>query len=114
VKIYDLEKLSTLFGGEYVLGTKDLHSRACYLVYGALNPGEGDRLIRPGEGYEEILCVVAGSVVVHSLTGNFELNSGHAVHVKQDDQFFISNPSDTRAVYVIAGGPVRELQPLPT
>jgi hypothetical protein len=107
VKIYDLEKLSALFGGEYVLGTKDLHSRACYLVYGALNPGEGDRLIKPGEGYEEILCIVEGSVIAHSQTGNFELSGGGAVHVKQDDQFFISNPSDTRAVYVIAGGPVR-------
>jgi len=104
VKTFDLEALSADEGGEYVLGMKDLHTHACYLVYGKLRTGEKERLVRPGEGHEEILCAVDGSVVMHTPRGDETLEKGHAVHVKEDESFFISNPSNLPVTYVLAGG----------
>jgi len=104
VKLFHLEHLASTQGGEYVLGSKDLHSNACYLIYGVLQAGEGDRLVKAGTGYEEILCAVGGPLVMHTKHGKIMLPRGHAVHVKQDDSFLISNPSDQPVVYVMAGG----------
>lgn len=105
MKLFHLEHLASTQGGEYVLGSKDLHSNACYLVYGVLQAGEGDRLVKAGTGYEEILCAVGGPLAMHTKHGKIMLPRGHAVHVKEDDSFLISNPSDQPVVYVIAGGP---------
>jgi hypothetical protein len=104
VRIFDLESLCASEGGEYVLGRKHLHTQGCYLVYGTLAPGEGERLIRPGEGYEEILCAVAGPLILHTDRGEIHLGRSHALHVKQNDTFYLSNPSSESVVYVIAGG----------
>src|SRR5512143_2666260 len=104
MKAFDLEKLAHREGGEYVLGAKDLHSHACYLIYGLLSPEENDRLIRPGAGYEEILCAVTGPLLMRTRQGDMLLERGHAVHIKEDESFMISNPADGAVVYVISGG----------
>lgn len=101
---FDLAELARREGGEYVLGMKDLHTHACYMIYGILQPREKDRLVRPGEGHEEILCAVDGPVMIHSEKGVTTLERGHAVHVKEDGSFFISNPSDKAVIYIMAGG----------
>ncbi|MBI4962867.1 MAG: hypothetical protein HY913_06295 [Desulfomonile tiedjei] len=106
MKLFDLERRARTQGGEYVLGEKDLHSTACYLVFGILQGGEGDRLVKAGKGYEEILCAVGGPLVMHTTSGKITLPRGHAVHVKEDDSFVISNPSGDPVIYVTAGGAV--------
>ncbi len=104
MKCFDVAALASSQGGEYVLGEKDLHTQTCYLVYGSLEAHEGDRLIRPGAGYEEILCVVHGRLLIHTNRGDVALPEGNAVHVKENESFLLSNPSDEPAVYVMAGG----------
>jgi hypothetical protein len=104
LKTFDLMQLSTSQGGEYVLGMKDLHTHACYLIYGTLQAGETGRLVKPGEGHEEILCAVNGPLAISSQSGNEILEGGHAVHVKEQESFFISNRSDRPVVYIMAGG----------
>lgn len=107
MKTYDLAQLAYREGGEYVLGMKDLHSHACYLIYGLVKPGESQRLVKPGEGHEEILCAVTGPVVMNTDAGEVVLAQGHAVHIKETESLFISNHSDQPVVYVMAGGHVR-------
>lgn len=104
MKTFDLAQLASRQGGEYVLGMKDLHTHACYLIYGLLQPGEGDRLVKPGEGHEEILCAINGPVLMHTSSGEVVLAQGHAVHIKEVESFFISNPTENPVVYVMAGG----------
>jgi len=104
MRSFDLDVYARYFGGEYVLGKKDLHSDACYLVYGLLKGGETDRVVRPGLGYEEILCAVVGALVVHSDEGEVILAEHHAVHLCENDSIRLSNPADNTAIYIIAGG----------
>lgn len=104
MKCFDLATLALTQGGEYVLGEKDLHSRACYFVYGRLEAREKNRLVRPGAGYEEILCAVDGPLLMHTSHGDVVLPEGHAVHVKENESFPLSNPSDKSVTYVMAGG----------
>jgi hypothetical protein len=103
VKSFDLAGLARSQGGEYVLGKKDLHSDACYLVYGCLDPDGSTRPIRPGKGYEEIFCAIDGPLVMHTDRGEIVLERGHAVHVREDASFAITNRSDQPVVYVLAG-----------
>ena len=104
MKLFDLRTLASTEGGEYVLGAKDLHIQTCYLIYGYLETGESRRLIKPGESHDEILCAIDGPILMHTTRGQITLLPGHAVHVKEDESFFVSNPSDRPAVYIIAGG----------
>ncbi len=104
MKLFDLRTLAATEGGEYVLGAKDLHVQTCYLIYGYLEGGEDQRLIKPGESHDEILCAVDGPITMHTTRGQITLPTGHAVHVKEDESFFVSNPLERRVVYVIAGG----------
>jgi hypothetical protein len=104
VKLFDLRALASTEGGEYVLGAKDLHIQSCYLIYGYLESGEGRRLIKPGETHDEILCAIDGPILMHTTHGPVTLPAGHAVHVKKDESFFVSNPLDRPVVYIIAGG----------
>jgi hypothetical protein len=83
---------------------KDLHSRACYMIFGILKPDEGRRLVKPGAGYEEILCAVEGAITLHTGYGETLLPRGHAVHVKEDESFLISSTSGEAVVYILAGG----------
>jgi hypothetical protein len=104
VKLFDLRALASTEGGEYVLGAKDLHIQTCYLIYGYLEGRESRRLIKPGESHDEILCAIDGPILMHSTRGQITLPAGHAVHVKEDESFFVSNPLDKPVVYIIAGG----------
>lgn len=107
MRSFDLAGLASAFGGEYVLGQKDLHTDACYMIYGLLRGGEAERLIQPGTGREEILCAVDGPILIHTKGGGVTLKPGNAIHVKEEDSFFISNPSDRPVVYIMAGGSLR-------
>lgn len=107
MKMYDVKTLAAGEGGEYVLGMKDLHTHACYLIYGTLKPGEEGRLVKPGSGHEEILCAIVGKLLIHTRGETFTLERGCAVHVGEDESFEISNPDQEEAVYVMAGGHVR-------
>ncbi len=104
MKIFDLDWLVHAYGGEYALGAKDLHSHACYVVYGILQSGELNRPLRPGKGYEEIFCALDGPVLLRTSSGEEPLEPRHAIHLGQDDSFYISNPSDRAVRYIIAGG----------
>jgi uncharacterized cupin superfamily protein len=107
LRTFDVAALAATQGGEYVLGMKDLHTHACYLIYGIMQPGEGQRLVKPGDGHEEILCAVDGDLEIQSEKGEFMLHRGHAMHVKEDQSFFLANPSDKPVVYIMAGGHCR-------
>jgi len=104
MRTFDLNALASSQGGEYVLGMKDLHTHACYMIYGVLKAGERERVVRPGQGHEEILCAVDGPLVVHAKHGDVTLLQGHAIHVKEDESFFMSNPSERTVTYIMAGG----------
>lgn len=104
MRSFNMDELAEEFGGEYVLGKKDLHSEACYLVYGRLDPGEKERLIKPCEDHEEILCAVEAPLVIRAAGGETILNRGDAVHVTDKEPFHISNPADRPVIYVLAGG----------
>ncbi|MDA8408634.1 MAG: hypothetical protein M0T73_17465 [Deltaproteobacteria bacterium] len=104
MKLYNINKFAKEQGGEYVLGMKDLHTHACYLIYGTLEPREDSRLVKPGDGHEEILLAVDGRLIIESEKGKTVLEPGHATHVKEEEAFFISNPSEKTVIYVLAGG----------
>lgn len=104
MKSFNLEGLACATGGEYVLGYKDLHSHACYLIYGFIEHGDEGRLVRPGTGYEEILCAIGGSLKLQTSRGDITLEQGHAIHITEHESFFVSNPGDSQVAYVIAGG----------
>ncbi len=104
MKIFDLQELAEESEGEYVLGLKDLHTHAVYIVYGFLEPGETGRKVLPGKGHEEILSITKGEVRVKTPDKTFKLKSGEAVHVKEDDEWTLENTGDETVFYVLAGG----------
>jgi redox-sensitive bicupin YhaK (pirin superfamily) len=99
----DLRKRAAENNGEYVFGTADTGSHACYVIYGILKPREKKRVICPGRGHEEILLSVKGSITV---TGHYNasLEEGHAVHLAGEQSCFLENCGESEAVYVVAGG----------
>jgi uncharacterized cupin superfamily protein len=103
-KIHPLRKRAVDFGGEYVLGLRDLKTHACYLIYGELAPGESGRKICPGSGHEEILLAVRGDLEMNEGTGAAALREGEAVHFVGEEAVFLANPGSEKAVYVLAGG----------
>ncbi|HDH28888.1 MAG TPA: cupin domain-containing protein [Euryarchaeota archaeon] len=104
MKIFNLHGLAEESEGEYVLGLKDLHTHAVYIVYGFLAPGETGRKVLPGKGHEEILCAVKGEVRVKTPGETFTLKSGEAVHVKEEDEWTLENTGDETVFYILAGG----------
>ena len=102
MKIFEVHK--KLDGpGEYILGSKELGSHACYLIHGALGPGEQGRVFRPGAGHEEIVLALSGDL---TLAGAFDgvLRQGQALHLVGEETCTAGNPSGREARYVIAGG----------
>ena len=89
--------------GEHILGFQETGSHACYLIYGVLKPYEKGRLVKPGEGHEEILLAVKGDLQV---TGYYSLNlsEGSAFHIRDEQECFLENKGKTDAEYIIAGG----------
>jgi hypothetical protein len=89
--------------GEYILGSREIGSHACYLVYGALGPGEKGRELKPGHGHEEIVLLLIGDL---RLTGHHSgtLKQGQALHLTGEESVFVENTGNSQALYVIAGG----------
>jgi hypothetical protein len=89
--------------GEYILGSRDTGSHACYLVYGVLKPGEQGRELKPGHGHEEIVFALRGDLQITGQPHGI-LKQGQAIHIKGEETLSVGNPGTTEAVYVIAGG----------
>jgi redox-sensitive bicupin YhaK (pirin superfamily) len=89
--------------GEYIVGAEDTGSHACYMIYGAMKPHEKGRLLKPGEGHEEIVLSVKGDIEV---TGHWSgtLREGTAFHLTGDKECYLENKGHSDAVYIIAGG----------
>ena len=104
LKRYPLRKLSRDHGGEYVLGLKDLKTHACYMIYGELESGETNRKICPGSGHEEILLAVNGDIELQGDSFSGRLSEGEAIHFKEEETCTISNPDESKVIYVLAGG----------
>lgn len=102
--IYDLQVLAHEQQGEYVLGAEDLGTHACYLIFGYLGPGEKGRLLKPGKGHEEIVCLVRGEVSLRNGSRIYALRQGQAFHFIGESSYVMDNHGDENAVYVIAGG----------
>lgn len=103
MKTFDIRRRAVEGGGEYVLGVKDTGSHACYMIYGALKPGEKGRLIKPGEGHEELVLAARGDFVVKGKMSGI-LKEGTSFHIVGDEECFLENPSSEEAVYIVAGG----------
>jgi hypothetical protein len=102
MKIINLKE--TLYRpGEYLVGAEQTHSHACYLIYGVLKPGKV-RELSPGEGHEEIFCLIAGSIVADTEGEIYPLQKGHCFHLAGKDTIIIKNEGEKPAIYVIAGG----------
>jgi len=104
MKTHSLRQLALQADGEYVLGLKDLRTHACYLIYGELQPGEEGRKVCPGRGHEEILLAVIGDLELSGAASKGRLQEGEAIHVKGEETFWLKNPGDSQAIYVLAGG----------
>lgn len=104
MKIYDISALALKHNGEYVLGARDLHTHACYLIYGFLKPGEKGRIINPGEGHEEIVCLLRGEVSLYNGFEKISMKQGQALHLKGEDSYMMDNIGQNDAVYVVSGG----------
>jgi len=101
-------KIHDVFGkigdsGEYVLGSRETGSHACYLIYGVLKPGEKGRELKPGKGHEEIVLAIAGDL---QLSGHYTgmLKQGQAIHLEGEQTCHAENPGMINVVYVVSGG----------
>ena len=89
--------------GEYILGSQQTGSHACYLIYGVMMAGEQGREIKPGEGHEELILAVKGDFNVYGhYTGL--LQQGKALHLKGEETCWLENDNNSEAVYIISGG----------
>ena len=89
--------------GEYVLGSRETGSHACYLIYGVLRPGEQGRELTPGHGHEELVLALGGDL---TCAGHFSgtLKEGQALHLKGEESIVIGNSGQAVARYVVSGG----------
>ena len=102
--IYELKnKASTSEEGEAILGFQDTGSHTCYMIYGILKPKEKGRVIKPGEGHEEIVIALKGNLKVKGFYSGI-LNEGYAIHIKGNEECFFDNVDESETVYIIAGG----------
>ena len=104
LKKFPVARLARDQGGELVLGVKDLHTHACYLIYGELAPGEKGRVFKPGSGHEEILMAVSGDLELSGEPFTGTLKQGEAVHLREEETCTLANPGPAPAIYVMAGG----------
>ncbi len=89
--------------GEYILGSQQTGSHACYLIYGVLRPGEPIRELKPGQGHEEIVLAVTGDLQCSGVYTGI-LKQGQALHLRGDDSVFVRYEGSAKAVYVVSGG----------
>jgi len=89
--------------GEYILGSQETGSHACYLIYGVVKPGEKGRELQPGHGHEEIILVLTGDLTLSGLfTGT--LRQGQALHLQGDEVLLAENTGAKPVVYIVSGG----------
>jgi len=103
IKVYDLAALARE-KGEYILGAEVLQTHACYMGFGILGPGEINREIRPGNGHEEICCVISGTISLCRGEDRFFVGPGQAFHLRGEQAWVMNNDGPADAVYVLAGG----------
>ena len=89
--------------GEYILGAEDTGSHACYLIYGKMLPREKGRLLKPGQGHEELILAVRGDFVVSGHMSG-ELREGQAIHLRGEETCWLENATDEEGLYIISGG----------
>jgi hypothetical protein len=104
MEIYNVRDLAEKEHGEYILGSAVLKTHACYLVYGVLKQKEKERIVNPGNGHEEIFCLVSGEVLLRGDSAPFTLKPGQAFHIRGKDSLSMENSGTGDAVYLIAGG----------
>ena len=103
MKKIDLKGMAVKSGGEYVFGAEDTGSHACYMIYGALVPGEKGRRIRPGKGHEEMITAVSGPLNVSGDCSG-TLAAGEAMHLVGEQTCYLENTGSAEIIYIIAGG----------
>ena len=103
LKTYDCLMRAKAEGGETVLGSEELETNACYLIYGIVEPGQ-KRALNPGTGHEEIFCLVAGMAILVGSEGPQNLKVGEAFYLKGDVSYTLENQQKMPAVYLAAGG----------
>jgi len=103
MKTYDIAELARE-KGEYVLGSAELNTHACYMVFGIMNTGEKDRTLKPGRGHEEIFCLISGVVTLRNGGQKIFLGPGQALHLRGDESWTMDNDGPSEVVYVLAGG----------
>ena len=104
LKTYDCLMRAKAEGGQTVLGSQELGTQACYLIYGIVEPGQKGRVLNPGPGHEEIICLVAGVATLLGPEGPQDLKLGEAFYLKGDVTYTLENHQKMPAVYVAAGG----------
>ncbi len=104
LKTYDCLMRAKAEGGETVLGSEELGTQACYLIYGVLEPGQKGRVLNPGPGHEEIIVLVAGVATLSGPDGSQNLKLGEAFYLKGDVTYTLGNQQKWPAVYIAAGG----------
>lgn len=103
-KTYDCLMRAKAEGGETVLGTEELSTQGCYLIYGILEAEQKGRVLNPGAGHEEIFCVVAGVATLVTPEGPLNIKVGEAFCLKGDVSYTLENHQKMPVVYVAAGG----------
>lgn len=88
---------------EYILGSEQTGSHACYLIYGTMKPKEKGRDLKPGKGHEELFLAIRGDFLVTGhVTGT--IREGQAMHLIGEETSQLENLTDAEAIYVMAGG----------
>ncbi len=103
LKTFDCLMRAKAEGGETVLGSEELETQACYLIYGIVEPGQ-KRALNPGNGHDEIFCLVAGVATLAGPEGSQNLKVGEAFYLKGDVSYTLENSQKMPVVYVAAGG----------
>lgn len=75
-----------------------------YLGVGFLEPGEKEKKTGPGKGHEEIIYIINGEIDITGLEQNVSLKKGEAFFLADGTSAKLSNKTDERCYYVIAGG----------
>ena len=89
--------------GETVLGSRELKTHACYMIYGVIGSAEAPRVLKPGKGHEEIILCVAGKMRIRRAGEEEILEEGEAVHLAGEESL-IAEPIGGQCAYVAAGG----------
>ena len=108
IKTYDCLMRAKAEGGETVLGSEELGTATTYLIYGVLEPGQKGKVLNPGTGHEEIVCLVAGVATLVGPDGPQSLKLGEAFYLEGDVSYTLENHQKMPAVYLVAGGHSKE------